>query len=284
MRDRLDAQHELYTRYTFDSPQFHRNLTHGLYSSFGYHLHPGIGLPENGACIADVGTGTAIFLRELAAQTLSTAELYGFDISSSQFPTASSLPRNVQLHVGNVMEGFPSEFHDRFDVVTVRLLVAALNGDDWRRATENLTKLLKPGGWLQWQESDGLQGMTILRDEVSAKKGNLEASLSQIFANQAVQEKFEYPSRNLARVFHKAGFEEVSQDVVSTNRQPHMRSMTLQISIEGLISGMKGGMNGKKYLQEEIDSQVKGWVEDLESGAYQQYDLYGFLGKKPPVR
>lgn len=261
--------------------RFCQKLAYCLPSSFGYHLHPDILLPKSGPWVADVGTGTAIFLRELAAQSIPTAEFHGFDISSSQFPPASSLPGNVQLHYGNVMEGFPSELHDSFDVVTVRLLVASLNGDDWRHATDNLIKLLKPGGWLQWQESDGLQGMTILRDEVGARKGNLQASLSQVFADKAVREKFEYPSRNLERVFHEAGLEEVDQDVVSTDRQPHMRSTTLQISIEGLISGMKGGMNGKKYSQKEIDSQVKGWLEDLESGAYHRYNLHCFLGKKP---
>ncbi|KUM58252.1 hypothetical protein ACN42_g8909 [Penicillium freii] len=260
---RLDAQHQLYI------------------SAFGYHLHPNIKLPKSGARIADVGTGTAVFLKELATQASSTTEFHGFDISSSQFPPASSLPGNVQLHIGNAMEGFSAEMHDTFDVVTVRLLVAALNGEDWRRVTDHLVKLVKPGGWLQWQESDGLQGMKILRDEFGTKKSHLQTSLSQIFANQTIREKFEYPSRNLARVFHEAGLDEVDEDVVSTDREPHMRSTTLQISVEGLISGMKGGMNGKKYSQEEIDSQVKGWIDDMESGVYQRYNLHCFLGKKP---
>ena len=246
-------------------------------------MHPAIARPNEHARIADVGTGTAIFLRELVPQLPATTDLCGFDISSAQFPPSSTLPKNISLHLANVKVGFPSAFHGTFDVVVVRLLVAALSEQEWPTVTQNLMKLLKPGGWLQWQEPDGLQGKTVLRDEVGASRSNLQASLDEVFAEKAIRDKFDYPSRNLDRIFKKAGLDHVVHDVVSTDRQPHLRCTTTLISIQGLVSGMRGGMNGRKYSKEDVDSQVKGWMEDVESGAYQRYNIHCFVGRKSYV-
>jgi hypothetical protein len=41
-----------------------------------------------------------------------------------------------------------------FDVIHLRLLVLGLPRNTWKLACENILSLLKPGGWVQWEEAD----------------------------------------------------------------------------------------------------------------------------------
>ena len=65
---------------------------------------------------------------------------HGFDISDAQF--APSSPDNVEFSVQDVLKPFPSEHRDRYDLVNVRMLVAALPEAEFRKAVENLTTIL----------------------------------------------------------------------------------------------------------------------------------------------
>ena len=123
---RLDAQHH-----------FSRELAHG------HLIQPSI--PQSGLrSIADVGTGTGIWLRE-AAQELVTPneqiEFTGFDISAQQFPKDNIL--GVDFVVHNVVEPFPQQCHEKFDLVHVRLLSYALKEQDLEKAVENIIQILR---------------------------------------------------------------------------------------------------------------------------------------------
>jgi hypothetical protein len=111
--------------------------------------------------IADVGTGTGIWLKDLAEQLPQDAQLDGYDFDVSKFPPPSSLPRNVKLGFGNVLEPFPEAIRGRYDVVHARFLVFALKSEQWKVAAGHLRSLLKPGGWLLWEET-GYIGMQML--------------------------------------------------------------------------------------------------------------------------
>lgn len=95
-----------------------------------------------GLRIADVATGTAIWLLDLAELLPPDTQLYGFDISAMQFPEPDARPSNVFLFEQNVVNSFPLEYHGTFDIVAVRLITAGLRGDDWDRAVENINDLL----------------------------------------------------------------------------------------------------------------------------------------------
>lgn len=108
----------------------------------GCNVHPLIPVDQPNLRIADVATGTGIWLLDLA-QTLPTeTELVGFDISTQQFPAAEERPSNLELHEQSVLSAFPEKYHAYFDVVAVRLITAGLRADDWDKAVENVTKLL----------------------------------------------------------------------------------------------------------------------------------------------
>jgi ubiquinone/menaquinone biosynthesis C-methylase UbiE len=103
--------------------------------------------------IADVACGTAVWLKALAAQFPPTATLHGFDMFTANFPEKSSLPANAQLFPQNALEPFPEACLGAYDLVHVRLLMYAFKSDEWVTAIRNLMTILKPGGWLIWEET-----------------------------------------------------------------------------------------------------------------------------------
>ena len=64
----------------------------------------------------------------------------GFDISPDQFP--STLEHPFRFHVQNILQPFPLEHHNQYDLVQVRFLTAALRADQVRTAVENVLPLL----------------------------------------------------------------------------------------------------------------------------------------------
>lgn len=63
-----------------------------------------------------------------------------------------SLPQNISLNVLDVKQPIPEDLNGVYDLVHARMLVAAILPTEWTAVARNLTKLLKPGGWLQWGE------------------------------------------------------------------------------------------------------------------------------------
>lgn len=126
---RLNTQH-----------QFMRALSNG------HLIHPSI--PLHGVrAIADVGTGTGMWLRDTASQLLSSdratesIEFWGFDISAQQFPREGS--PGTTFRVQNVVESFPQQFHEKFDVVHVRLLSYAVKAKDLEKVVDNIVQILR---------------------------------------------------------------------------------------------------------------------------------------------
>ena len=126
---RLDAQH-----------LFMRNLTRGLLVQPHIPLHS-----ENIQTIADIGTGTGIWLRE-ASQELNgrpkkPLKFIGFDISSAQFPDNGI--EGVDLVVHDITKPFPVKYREKFDLVHVRFLSYALTASDLETAVRNVIDILR---------------------------------------------------------------------------------------------------------------------------------------------
>ena len=123
---RLDAQHH-----------FCRAL------AYGHLVQPSI--PKSALRdVADVGCGTGIWLREAAQELAARNDLVkftGFDISAQQFPKDSI--HGVDFVVHDAVEPFPLRYHEKFDLVRVRLLSYALKAKDLQDAVENIISLLR---------------------------------------------------------------------------------------------------------------------------------------------
>ncbi|KAH6871394.1 S-adenosyl-L-methionine-dependent methyltransferase, partial [Thelonectria olida] len=116
----------------------------------GFLIHPNIPITSPTLKVADIGTGTGIWLLDVAKSLPSTCQLTGFDITSSAFPPTQTWPPNVSFKIQDMFLPFPASEIGTYDLVAVRFVSSAATRAEWARAIENLKTLLKPGGWLQW--------------------------------------------------------------------------------------------------------------------------------------
>ena len=139
---RLNAQHEI--------------AKHAIFG--GQLLFPPIPAHESNNAIADVGCGTGVWLNDVArtyfADRLHSDPplLVGFDVNSKAF--AKTLEPGVQLIQHNCTTPFDEKYHGRFDVVNMRALAYAVQEEEFYRLIENVFGLVRPGGYIQWGESE----------------------------------------------------------------------------------------------------------------------------------
>ena len=123
--ERLDAQHN-----------FSRSLAHGKL------IQPSIS--QSGLLrIADVGTGTGIWIREAATEVAASnaeTKFSGFDISAQQFP-GDEIP-GVEFIKHDAVQPFPQRYHERFDLVHVRLLSYAIKAQDLDMTVRNIVQII----------------------------------------------------------------------------------------------------------------------------------------------
>ncbi|KIW28847.1 uncharacterized protein PV07_04710 [Cladophialophora immunda] len=99
--------------------------------------------------IADAGCGNGIWAIETAEEHPS-AEVVGLDVSAAQFPAAWTCPQNCCFHQLDLMQPVGEEYNNCFDLINVRLLAGPLNGGNFHPIVDNLFRMLKPNGLIQW--------------------------------------------------------------------------------------------------------------------------------------
>ncbi|TVY13952.1 N-methyltransferase tcpN [Lachnellula arida] len=122
--------------------------------AMGYILHPSIQMPGKEWRVADVGAGTGLWLTKLAQIAPKDSQLDGYDISSDQFPAASLTPGNINFRISDAKMPPPEGLWESYDIVHVRLLATIVDNGDPSPILQHCLKLLKPGGYLQWEELD----------------------------------------------------------------------------------------------------------------------------------
>ena len=122
--------------------------------SFQFNLHPSIPVTQK-SIIADVAAGTGSWLIDVARE-LPEATLDGFDIDLSQAPHPKWLPKNTTMRHWNIFEDLPPDVIEKYDIVHVRLLVLAMEKKDLQSMIERFRAMLKPGGYLQWDDLDNV--------------------------------------------------------------------------------------------------------------------------------
>ncbi|KAJ8065957.1 hypothetical protein OCU04_005057 [Sclerotinia nivalis] len=215
------------------------NYNHWLVKeACGYLLHPYIqeSIKKDDVRIADVGTGTGIWLLELS-ETLPTATLDGYDISAAQYPPSSFLPPNVSLHTHDAFTSFPIEKLGSYDIVHLRFSLCFVNDEDAEGLLRNLVALLKPGGYLQWFEPDALA------TEVNYSDPNSERENPSV-AMKELRDKWRKPREgssynwltNLPSLYAKNGLEFIDRQSISQqNRHKQLWAHSNLLGFEDLI-------------------------------------------------
>ena len=129
------------------------NLQHYLWKeALGFTIDPRIPVSEN-ATIVDIACGTGLWLLD-ASRLLPNAKLHGFDLDLTQAPHSSCLPSTITLEKWDIFEEIQPDWEGQFDFVHIRLLVLVLSGEIKKPFMGRLLRLLKPGGYVQWDELD----------------------------------------------------------------------------------------------------------------------------------
>ncbi|KAL9115742.1 MAG: hypothetical protein Q9227_000110 [Pyrenula ochraceoflavens] len=141
---RLDSQHEV--------------IKHGITN--GRLIDPQIPVETTEYAIADICCGTGIWLEDVvntilfngSAKERKSYELVGFDTNAHAF--RKDLSPSIQLIEQDCTKPFDAKYHCKFDLVNMRGLAYAIPEDQFSPLVENAIQLLRPGGYLQWLETD----------------------------------------------------------------------------------------------------------------------------------
>ncbi|KAJ5484357.1 hypothetical protein N7453_012311 [Penicillium expansum] len=242
-----------------------------LTENIGYLLHPSVrDKMHPHARVADIATGTAAFLRDLA-QDWPDAILHGYDISTSLYPPARTLPKN----------DVPVSLYGQYDIVHVRLIAAGLTASEWGRVVRNLAKLLKPGGAMQWEECN----FTDVRHLPGRPDSTTDAaSTIGLMFLTAMKPSFEYGWNRLATDMRAAGFVDVHTEAVSAGRVYDTRPRLTVNGMRAMFAWARlhsaRGSQGALTIRQIEDLEQKAYA-DVQSGCYVTFDIHVAWGFRP---
>ncbi|KAI0870890.1 S-adenosyl-L-methionine-dependent methyltransferase [Hypoxylon argillaceum] len=249
--------------------------------NIGYILHPSVTLPS-APHIADIGTGTGRFLLRLQP-TVPDAFLEGFDISPALFPSRSTLPPRVSLAVLDLKQPFPENMHGKYDLVHLRILVAAMRPGDWEPAVRNTMRILRPGGYLQWEECEFLN-VEWLKSTPSARVEMTEYMGGMFTA--ALHDQLGHGWNTLPGQMRAAGFTSVVSDVMTSDKVPETRE-DITASILSLVFTWARMVTERGALgaafSDDVDNLEKVVHEEIKSGGYMKFNIHVACAQKPPM-
>ena len=118
-------------------------LLHALFNKSA--IHPSIPRDTIHA-IADVGTGTGIWLEEVQhelehARGGESMQYVGFDISEDLFPNLNDTLLEYVVH--DAVTPFPEKYHERFDLVHLRFLSYGIKESQLEDCVDSVSKLIR---------------------------------------------------------------------------------------------------------------------------------------------
>ncbi|KAJ5741106.1 hypothetical protein N7493_000978 [Penicillium malachiteum] len=249
--------------------------------NIGYLLHPAIEKHVK-MRIADIGTGTAIWLRDLSGVLPETCQLHGFDISDIMFPNRAAMRANISLYKHNLLDAFPEKFIGMYDVVHVRLMIVALSFDQWEPAVRNLITLLRPGGYLQWADCAGHE--TTVKDaagEITPSHAQHYLDLFNMTANAFGK------TPNVAAlygIFHANNLQDCEEQIYPLVNPAAREDLNLAV-LEGiqhvLIAGINLGPLDWIKSKDEILEARKAATDDLQRfQGWFSYNVHIVTGRK----
>ncbi|ETS73592.1 hypothetical protein PFICI_14538 [Pestalotiopsis fici W106-1] len=106
--------------------------------------------------VADLACGNGVWLTELHSHLERagiTAQLEGFDVNPVLFPNPTILPKSVSFKKLDILASpLPEDLIGVFDIVHIRAFVSIIKNSEVGPVLSNALSLLKPGGFLQWEE------------------------------------------------------------------------------------------------------------------------------------
>ncbi|KAK1984236.1 methyltransferase domain-containing protein [Colletotrichum cereale] len=228
--------------------------------------------------IADIATGCGVWLTALADDVPPRSELIGFDLDRLKLPPRPPTPPippppmspplrpeqpTLDFREQDVLKPFPAELRGTFDLVHVRLLALGLKAGDWDGVLGRLHDLLKPGGWLLWEDTGDLYMRAFppsrAYDEFwwASMKHDAKAGRDNLM-----------PAALLKRL-RKLGFQNCEQRVWSTwaandSIQEKVSTAMLQLLKPGLTAVVEDGGEETVRTMEDVGRIERELVRDAE--------------------
>ncbi|KAL8950519.1 MAG: hypothetical protein Q9222_003458 [Ikaeria aurantiellina] len=87
--------------------------------------------------------------------SMSSVKLDAFHLATSPMPTSTWLPANITKQTFNpLIDEVPDDMRGLYDIVRVANLASLVRNNDPGKIIHNVVQMLKPGGWIQWNELD----------------------------------------------------------------------------------------------------------------------------------
>ncbi|KAF3014675.1 hypothetical protein E8E14_002808 [Neopestalotiopsis sp. 37M] len=201
-------------------------------------------------------------------------QLTGFDISFDAAPPMETLPSNVNFQLWNVKESIPDGLFEVFDVVHVRFLSFVLLNDEIPDVIAKIFRMLKPGGYIQWEEAD----MESLRFDKS-KPESTTKYLEELFKLLLVQDPRFTPTwaQRLPELFSEAGFVDVQKD--TKDAPPHLAFQFHECGL--MIHELIARKTKNEHMATELHRLLPLAVEETKNGSYGTSLRFTAIGQKP---
>ncbi|CAO3598319.1 unnamed protein product [Absidia cylindrospora] len=222
------------------------------------------------AKILDVGCGSSTWCLEMALD-YPRAEIRGLDMAD-MFPTTIR-PQNVNFDLHNALEGLPYE-NNTFDLVHMRLLIAAWRLDEWAFVLKEIYRVLKPGGYVQLVESDFT---------VAQKSPMVELFNKTLYTTMQERGHDPWIVQHLNQLLPEHGFEIVQKELKMVNygEPGNPISQEMLWNWKSAMKAMKPILARHLLRQpEEYERFIDRYIQECEQfGLF--LELAAFAGRKP---
>lgn len=177
---------------------------------------------------------------------------------------------------------FPAKFHGGYDLIHIRLIAVALAEDEWVPTLRNIQALLKPGGWLQWEDADLNPAAVVVKasmhTETEAAQGVMD------FLLETMKDKFPPASKRFRNAMTSSTLTNIQHDALALDRLPKHRSNALNalMGVAYSIAKKQAKTNpagaDKLAAFEDLSARAR---EEIETGAYVMYRIDAWRGQQP---
>ena len=174
----------------------------------------------------------------------------------------------------------------------LRLLVCALEEEDWAKVARNVLQLLKPGGYIQWEEGNLVDLRSVYRSGSASALGSgvAEASGTSGLKNavartlQLQMYRMVHGWSTLGQVLPEVGFEDVQAETVASDRLPELRPSMCEVVVGAckgiLMTCAEKGLEGAPPA-DDVQRIYERAIEDIKGGAYATFDIWVWVGRRP---
>ncbi|CAI7677382.1 unnamed protein product [Penicillium pancosmium] len=216
-----------------------------------------------------------IWLTGVAGKLPSSARLDGLDISLDAAPLSEMLPQNVNLHLWHIKDDVPEHLAGNYDIVHVRFFAFVLQEPHLESVVDNMKKLLKPGGYLQWTGIDASSiRLEKIRPEIQA---DTQLKLMKLFQGNDDRLRTAWVP-NFPVLLTKKEFSEVQCD--KKNCPPHLALAFHEcglLATEFLARNKESDKNGVELLKVLLHQAAR----ETRDGSYLAFTRYTVIGRKP---